>query len=150
MTREDHWNTVYTTKSEDQVSWFEALPVVSLRLMEAAGLDQDTCVIDVGGGDSHLVDQLAARGLTCVAVLDASGVALNRAKARLGARASVPEADGHLARPRAVPRTPPPDAQTGRHRHRGHLCVGRSGEVQRPACRPLLTRLAVANAWAGP
>lgn len=90
MERAAHWNTVYTTKAEDAVSWFEALPEVSLRMLEAAGMTSDTCVLDVGGGDSHLVDALAARGLDCLAVLDVSGAALTRAKSRLGSRATTP------------------------------------------------------------
>jgi SAM-dependent methyltransferase len=90
MDRAHHWNTVYSTKGERDVSWFEALPALSLEMLEAAGLDQDTCVVDVGGGDSRLVDSLAARGMDCLAVLDVSGAALDRAKRRLGAAASVP------------------------------------------------------------
>jgi len=90
MERKAHWNTVYHTRSERDVSWFETLPEVSLRLMEAAGLSSETCVIDVGGGDSHLVDVLVARGLDCLAVLDVAGAALDRARTRLGAKASVP------------------------------------------------------------
>ena len=90
MQRQEHWDVVYNTKNEQQVSWFEALPVVSLRMMESAGLTTDTCVVDVGGGDSRLVDQLAARGLDCLAVLDVSGSALARARTRLGSAASVP------------------------------------------------------------
>lgn len=90
MEREDHWNAVYTTKGERDVSWFEELPVVSLQMMEAAGLRHDTCVLDVGGGDSRLVDTLAERGLDCLAVLDVSSAALHRAQARLGVKASVP------------------------------------------------------------
>lgn len=82
--RKQHWDDVFTVKGERDVSWFEALPAVSLRLMEAAGLGPETCVIDVGGGDSRLVDALVARGLDCLAVLDVSSVALNRAKTRLG------------------------------------------------------------------
>jgi trans-aconitate methyltransferase len=89
MNRKQHWETVYTTRGERDVSWFEELPAVSLRMLEAAGLTQQTCIIDVGGGDSRLVDTLAARGLDCVAVLDVSGAALRRAQTRLGA-ASVP------------------------------------------------------------
>ena len=84
MDRKQHWDRVFTSKGEQEVSWFEALPVVSLRLMEAAGLGLDTCVIDVGGGDSRLVDALVARGLACLAVLDVSSAALHRAKDRLG------------------------------------------------------------------
>jgi SAM-dependent methyltransferase len=88
MSRRDHWNTVYTTKGEQQTAWFEALPALSLQMMEAAGLTPETCVIDVGGGDSRLVDLLVAQGLHCLAVLDVSGTALRRAQARLGTAAS--------------------------------------------------------------
>jgi len=90
MERRGHWNTVYTTKGEREVSWFEALPALSLQMMEAAGLNAETCVLDVGGGDSRRVDVLAERGLDCLAVLDVSGAALHRAQDRLGAKAMVP------------------------------------------------------------
>ena len=88
--RQSHWDAVYSTRGEEQLSWFEALPSLSLRMMEAAGLTPETCVLDVGGGDSRLVDVLAARGLDCLAVLDVSGAALHRAQARLGARLPFP------------------------------------------------------------
>jgi SAM-dependent methyltransferase len=90
MDRKQHWNHVFETKTEQDVSWFEALPETSLRLLEAAGMDADTCVLDVGGGDSRLIDHLAARGMDCLAVLDVSGAALARARARLGSRAAIP------------------------------------------------------------
>lgn len=90
MERAAHWNAVFTTKSEREVSWFEPLPAISLELLDAAGMTPETCVLDVGGGDSHLVDALAARGLDCLAVLDVSGAALDRAKARLGTAAQTP------------------------------------------------------------
>lgn len=90
MDRQAHWNTVYGMKGEQDVSWFESLPAVSMRMIEAAGLTTDTCILDVGGGDSRLVDQLVARGLRCLAVLDVSGAALQRARTRLGAAASIP------------------------------------------------------------
>jgi hypothetical protein len=79
-----HWNHVYTAKGENDVSWFETRPSESIRMIEAAGLTSQSCVIDVGGGDSRLVDELAARGLTCLAVLDVSDAALERARTRLG------------------------------------------------------------------
>ena len=84
MDPKEHWQGVFTTKGERDVSWFEALPAMSLQMMESAGLGPDTCVLDVGGGDSRLVDMLAARGLDCLAVLDVSGAALHRAQERLG------------------------------------------------------------------
>jgi len=90
MERQRHWNDVFSQTAEGDVSWFESLPATSIRLLEAAGLSVDTCVLDVGGGDSHLVDHLMARGLDCLAVLDVSGTALARARARLGPAASIP------------------------------------------------------------
>jgi SAM-dependent methyltransferase len=90
MDRQRHWNSVYTAKAEQDVSWFETLPALSVEMMEAAGLTKHTCVLDVGGGDSRLVDTLIGRGLQCLAVLDISGAALQRARARLGDAADVP------------------------------------------------------------
>ena len=84
MDRKEHWQTVFTTKGEQEFSWFEALPAMSLQMIDAAGLGPETCVLDVGGGDSRLVDVLASRGLDCLAVLDVSGAALHRAQERLG------------------------------------------------------------------
>ena len=89
MDRQRHWNTVYTHKTERDVSWFEALPEISLQMLADAGVNADSCVIDVGGGDSRLVDALTAKGLDCLAVLDVSGAALGRAKTRLGPSAGV-------------------------------------------------------------
>ena len=88
MNAHAHWNHVYTTKPEGDVSWFETLPAESIRMIDAAGLTPQSCVIDVGGGDSRLVDQLAAKGLTCLAVLDVSDAALRRARTRLGETAA--------------------------------------------------------------
>ncbi len=87
MERRDHWNSVYTTKTDQQVSWFEPLPAVSLRMLASAGVNADSCVLDVGGGDSRLVDALLSQGLDCIAVLDVSGAALDRAKTRVGPKA---------------------------------------------------------------
>lgn len=90
MERATHWNRVYTTKGAHEVSWFEPLPAISLEMLDAAGMTAESCVLDVGGGDSHLVDALAARGLDCLAVLDVSGAALERARTRLGPAAHTP------------------------------------------------------------
>jgi trans-aconitate methyltransferase len=87
--RQSHWDTVYTSKTEQQVSWFEPLPALSLEMIEAAGVTPNTCVVDVGGGESHLVDALIARGLDCLAVLDVSQTAVEHARRRVGAAGSV-------------------------------------------------------------
>jgi SAM-dependent methyltransferase len=84
MNLSDHWNRIYATKAERDVSWFETLPAVSLEMIEAAGVTPETCIVDVGGGESRLVDALVAKGLDCLAVLDVSGTALQRARRRLG------------------------------------------------------------------
>jgi SAM-dependent methyltransferase len=90
MDRKAHWERVYATKADRDVSWFEALPAISIEMLEAAGLTRETCVLDVGGGDSRLIDHLAGRGMDCLAVLDVSGAALQRAQARLGRGADLP------------------------------------------------------------
>lgn len=84
MSRRDHWNHVYTTKSDADVSWFETSPGVSLQLLEAAGLSPTSRVIDIGGGNARLVDALLQRGVRDVTVLDVSGAALDRTRTRLG------------------------------------------------------------------
>ena len=83
MMREQHWNRVYDTKESDAVSWYQSTPVTSLRLLDAAGLNAGSCVIDVGGGDARLVDALLAREIRCVYVLDVSFSAIARARSRL-------------------------------------------------------------------
>jgi SAM-dependent methyltransferase len=88
--RTEHWNRIFETKPDEALSWFEADPAVSLAMLDAAGITNDSCVIDVGGGESRLVDRLIERGFTCLAVLDVSVTAIERAKARLAAAASVP------------------------------------------------------------
>jgi SAM-dependent methyltransferase len=84
MNPKAHWENIYTTKASDALSWFQPEPMVSLRLLDAAGMTTASYVIDIGGGDSRLVDRLVERGLDGVFVLDVSGAALARAKARLG------------------------------------------------------------------
>jgi SAM-dependent methyltransferase len=86
--RSQHWNEVYRRHPTEAISWHQDEPVLSLRLLDAAGLEPTTRVIDVGGGDSRLVDALINRRLTHVAVLDVSAPALARARARLGPAAS--------------------------------------------------------------
>lgn len=85
-TRTDHWQSVYTTKTDDSVSWFEQSPNASLELIKAAAIGSGS-VIDIGGGASKLVDALVAKGHSDVAVLDLSAQALEIAKARLGSQA---------------------------------------------------------------
>ncbi len=82
--RKQHWETVYETKTPDQVSWTQEKPEESLKFIHDLGLDKDASIIDIGGGDSKLVDFLLADGYSDVTVLDISGKAIERAKKRLG------------------------------------------------------------------
>jgi SAM-dependent methyltransferase len=84
---QEHWNRVYGSKAETEVSWFQPRPEKSLQLIEVAAPDRSTPIIDVGGGASTLVDELLRAGYVDVTVLDISKAALDRSKSRLGARA---------------------------------------------------------------
>ena len=86
--RKAHWETVYTTKGENEVSWFQENPAPSLELIDLARPTPASAIVDIGGGASRLVDSLVARGFNRVTVLDISEAALEAAKARLGERAS--------------------------------------------------------------
>ena len=88
MPAKDHWDTVYSTRPDDAVSWFQAHAEQSLRLIAAAGLQHSAAIIDVGGGASTLVDDLLHQGFEHLSVLDLSAAALSVARARLGARAA--------------------------------------------------------------
>jgi 2-polyprenyl-3-methyl-5-hydroxy-6-metoxy-1,4-benzoquinol methylase len=85
--RQAHWQNVYTTKGEKDVSWFQDQPDVSLDLIAAAGARPPSAIIDIGGGASRLVDVLAQRGYLDITVLDLSDAALMMAKQRLGTMA---------------------------------------------------------------
>jgi SAM-dependent methyltransferase len=82
--RKAHWENVYITKGEKEVSWFQESPAPSLELMTLAGLSADAAVIDIGGGASRFVDALVERKIGRITVLDLSAAALDAAKERLG------------------------------------------------------------------
>ncbi len=88
MTIEAHWNKVYQTKAVDEVSWYRLHLETSLTLIEGAAPHKSSAVIDVGGGQATLVDDLLARGYGDVTVLDISAAAIHAAKARLGSSAA--------------------------------------------------------------
>ncbi len=83
----EHWENIYQAKESNEVSWYQEKPNTSLGLIVETGLDKDSRIIDVGAGDSNLVDNLLALGFKNIIVLDISSAALNRAKKRLRSRA---------------------------------------------------------------
>lgn len=85
MNRKEHWESIYRSKSDENLSWTQPEPLLSLKLIgEACSSGR---VIDVGGGTSVLAERLLDRGYT-VTVLDISEAALEQNRKRLGARAS--------------------------------------------------------------
>ena len=83
-----HWEHIYKTKMPQEVSWTENKPNMSLELISKAKLSLDAQIIDVGGGDSQLVDYLIDLGYKNLTVLDISETAIIRAQERLGDRAA--------------------------------------------------------------
>ncbi|GAC1376552.1 MAG: class I SAM-dependent methyltransferase [Hymenobacter sp.] len=87
LTPTQHWEAVYAAKQPHELGWFQAEPTASLTLIRDLALPRQAAIIDIGGGDSRLVDFLLAEGYEDVTVLDLSGTALARARQRLGAQA---------------------------------------------------------------
>jgi ubiquinone/menaquinone biosynthesis C-methylase UbiE len=82
--RQQHWQNIYELKKPDELSWTEEKPGTSLELIHSFNLPKTASIIDVGGGDSKLVDYLLADGFSNITVLDISANALYKAKQRLG------------------------------------------------------------------
>ena len=84
LQRKKHWETVYETKNQDEVSWTQEIPKTSLAFIHSFGLDKSAKIIDIGGGDCKLVDHLLDQGFENITVLDISEKALDKARIRLG------------------------------------------------------------------
>ena len=80
----EHWENIYATKGMQEVSWFQKVPTTSLELIKKFAKNKQDAIIDIGGGDGFLVDNLIALGYTDITVLDISKNAIDRAKERLG------------------------------------------------------------------
>ena len=85
MKEQEHWEKVYTTKTADNVSWFQEHATRSLEIIRSIQPKPDARIIDVGGGASTLVDDLLSDGFEQISVLDLSASALEVARKRLGA-----------------------------------------------------------------
>jgi SAM-dependent methyltransferase len=84
MDSKQHWEDVYGSRAPDAVSWYRPHLDISLTLICEAVSDRNAAIIDVGGGESTLVDDLLQRGYRNLTVLDVSAVALDTTKQRLG------------------------------------------------------------------
>jgi len=81
--RKLHWETVFQTKDTTKVSWYQPVPLTSLRLIEKLNLPKSAKIIEIGSGDSFLADHLLEKGYTEISMLDISEKALNAVKSRL-------------------------------------------------------------------
>lgn len=83
----NYWNNIYQKKNENEVSWFQENPARSLEFIDSFQLSHNANIIDIGGGDSRLVDNLLSREFNNISVLDISESALAKMRARLGDQA---------------------------------------------------------------
>ena len=81
--RKQHWENVYETKGDQEVSWYQEIPVTSLNLIDSLNLKKDDAIIDVGGGNSNLAVELSKKGFKNLSVLDISAKSLERTKLKL-------------------------------------------------------------------
>ncbi|MFM2207965.1 MAG: hypothetical protein RL213_1940 [Bacteroidota bacterium] len=86
--RKKHWENIYRTKELKDVSWYQPVPTTSLDFFKQFNTPKDAKIIDIGGGDSLLVDHLLESGYTDISLLDISEAAIGRAKNRLGEKAN--------------------------------------------------------------
>lgn len=84
--KKEHWENVFATKQETEVSWYQKQPKTSVDLIEKLNLSKEAKIIDVGGGDSYLIDNLLELGYTNLHLLDISSKAIERIKNRLGVK----------------------------------------------------------------
>jgi SAM-dependent methyltransferase len=84
MHTQTHWDKIYTEKAPDQVSWYRPHLEASLALIEEASVGPTASLIDVGAGESTLVDDLLVRGYSNLTVLDISQAAIAASRKRLG------------------------------------------------------------------
>lgn len=85
--KKSHWEHIYDVKTPQEVSWTQEKPETSLNFIHSFPIDKSAKIIDIGGGDSKLVDFLLEEGYENISVLDISANALERAKKRLGDKA---------------------------------------------------------------
>jgi ubiquinone/menaquinone biosynthesis C-methylase UbiE len=88
MERKSHWENIYQSKDQKEMSWFQETPETSLSLIRQFNILKTAKIIDIGGGDSLFVDHLLELDFQDITVLDISETALERAKKRLGKKAN--------------------------------------------------------------
>lgn len=82
----EHWEKVYTSKEDNEVSWYQERPLTSINLVEKYTTDKSESIIDVGEGNSNLASELEKLNFHNLSVLDISEASINRAKEKLGTK----------------------------------------------------------------
>ena len=85
----DHWQNVYDKKNENEVSWYQKSPKLSLEFVKSLNLSLDAEIIDIGAGESRLVDNLLEMGFVNLSVLDISSKSIEKTKKRLGLKSKL-------------------------------------------------------------
>jgi 2-polyprenyl-3-methyl-5-hydroxy-6-metoxy-1,4-benzoquinol methylase len=88
MDKKEHWENVFAAKQETEVSWYQKNPETSLSFFKDNAIPKDAKIIDIGGGDSYLIDTLLEMGYTNLYLLDISENAIQRIQKRLGSKAN--------------------------------------------------------------
>lgn len=88
MDKKEHWEKVYNAKQPNEISWTQEIPKTSLDFIHSYNLSKSARIIDIGGGDSKLVDYLLNEGFEDITVLDISEKAIQSVKERLGEQAN--------------------------------------------------------------
>lgn len=91
LNKEDHWNTVYQSRSSDSLSWYQSYPTTTMDFIAKYGSGKNAHILDVGGGTSYLAEALLDKGFDHLTVLDISSAALDQLKVRLSSQ------HGHVA-----------------------------------------------------
>jgi SAM-dependent methyltransferase len=76
-----HWDVVYRTRGEEELSWHQDEPRLSLRWVQALAAKSDR-IVDVGGGSSRLAGLLHEAGFRRLLVVDVAPAALARNRQR--------------------------------------------------------------------
>jgi 2-polyprenyl-3-methyl-5-hydroxy-6-metoxy-1,4-benzoquinol methylase len=87
MDAQSHWQNIYASKAANSVSWYCRHLEISLELTQRVAPDLSASIIDIGGGESTLVDDLIDRGYRDLSVLDISQIAIDADKQRLNSAA---------------------------------------------------------------
>ncbi|GMV77226.1 MAG: hypothetical protein AMXMBFR79_03610 [Chitinophagaceae bacterium] len=87
ISKQQHWENIFQTKKPNEVSWTQKNPTTSLNYIQSLQLPKNASIIDVGGGESNVVDCLLEQGYNNITVVDISAKAIGKTKERLGNKA---------------------------------------------------------------